>query len=129
VHLIIHNLKRKKMQKERPDWENSPTWARFYAVDPDGRSFWFENTPKPTFDLFEDGSNIEGWFSERIENRVGKFEHCGYCSFEDWTKTLQIRPTQAVQPAKGMIGLSMQPEFFKVAKGRNMHTGWPDSGF
>ncbi len=31
--------------KLRPDWSQAPTWANWWAVDPDGICHWFDNEP------------------------------------------------------------------------------------
>lgn len=103
-----------------PNWQNAPSWAQYWAVDLDGRAYWYENEPEPMFDLF--CANICGWYNNN--NGINKYDlDSENNTVPDWTKTLQTRPKQADK------GPTVQPEYYKVGKGRNMHTGWPDSGF
>lgn len=40
------------MQHDNIKWEESPAWARYYAVDSDGERWWYENKPKTVFNDF-----------------------------------------------------------------------------
>jgi hypothetical protein len=108
--------------EQKPNWQNAPAWAQYWAVDPDGVAYWHQSKPRVCRDILGDGSAVNGWYcddADLVRFRVDiKLENV-----PDWTKTLQTRPTQAAK------GPTVQPEYYKVGKGRNMHTGWPDSGF
>lgn len=109
--------------KNSPNWNNAPQWAQYWAVDPDGRAFWYERKPSDFNDLFCNGTNVSGWYCEQ-DGRI-KIDDRDAIGYSDcWTKTLQQRPTNTL-PANG----PKEPEYFKVAKGRNYLTGWPDTGF
>lgn len=111
-------------KQETPNWNNAPQWAQYWAVDPDGRSFWYEVEPFVTFDLLGDGTNINGWFFDDDKESSTKIKPYGKVeNAPDWTKTLQQRPNAL--PENG----PKEPEYFKVTKGRNYLTGWPDTGF
>jgi len=110
------------MSDQTPNWNNAPQWAQYWAVDPDGIAHWFSAMPFVTFDLMENETFIAGWFHKEGADS----EQCGYyTNVPDWTKTLQQRPTTNTLPENG----PKEPEYFKVTKGRNYLTGWPDTGF
>ncbi len=31
----------------KPDWDEAPEWARWFAVDANGEAWWFEYKPEP----------------------------------------------------------------------------------
>ena len=35
----------------QPDWQNSPRWAQYWAVDADGHAYWHAKRPKPQDDI------------------------------------------------------------------------------
>lgn len=59
-----------------PDWADAPEWANFWAVDDNGRSYWYEY--KPTL-------GIRIWLAERGNNEISK-------QYPGWRNTLQARP-------------------------------------
>lgn len=59
-----------------PDWADAPEWANFWAVDDNGRCFWYEY--KPTL-------GIRIWLAERGNNEISK-------QYPGWRNTLQERP-------------------------------------
>ena len=44
----------------KPDWKDAPEWANYFAMDPDGRWYWFENEPEFTDqEWYADGKYAE----------------------------------------------------------------------
>lgn len=33
-------------ETNRPDWDEAPEWARWWAVDSDGSAYWYEQKPE-----------------------------------------------------------------------------------
>lgn len=76
-----------------PDWANAPAWAMWWAVDPDGRAYWFEG--KPYIDDCEwwDGIVTErhhATFMGDVDLPLGT----------DWRQTLQARPQPPQEPTR-----------------------------
>lgn len=65
----------------KPDWNKAPSWAEWWAVDPDGQAAWSEY--KPALSDPRDGD--QGWIHEGRSLRDGS-------ACPHWKETLQSRP-------------------------------------
>ena len=65
------------------DWNEAPPWAKYRAMDCDGRWFWHKWKPMPIFGL---------WITSDL--RTFDIAFAGSCSPDlyDWRKTLEHRP-------------------------------------
>ncbi len=75
----------------KPNWDNAPDWANYWAVDGDGVAWWYEIKPQ-----HNEGDN--GWIGDGVLS--GADSTC-----ESWKETLQPRPTaKSVPPlAQGLV--------------------------
>jgi len=68
----------------KPDWEDAPEWAQWWAQDEDGSCAWFELKPEPNL-------RMEIW-----RPKSGKHEGDGWMEprgfFNEWLDTLEKRP-------------------------------------
>jgi hypothetical protein len=64
------------MSEYRPDWSKAPEWARFWALDSDGGSWWYERRPDAGSVNFGNGGT-----RDRDTNAC-----------PNWRETLQERP-------------------------------------
>ena len=107
-----------------PDWKTAPSWAQWFAVDGDGKSWWYEIEPSPKWDSprgmarladeylasaaripswaqwFAVDGDGEGWWYE-VEPTSGWDSSRGMvCRASDtttivnWKKSLRQRPTE-----------------------------------
>jgi len=72
------------MRNFRPDWNNAPPWAKWWAVDSNGFGYWYEAKPSISF-------NCKYWWEKTI---CGRFENSGdkFESGDGWEESLQERP-------------------------------------
>lgn len=62
----------------KPSWDSAPNWAKYLAMDSDGKWWWYEKKPtKETFSFDSDGRAARA--------SVRKF-------YEQWGSTLEKRP-------------------------------------
>lgn len=73
----------------QPDWNAAPEWARYYAIDADGREHWFENEPflKPSYSWWSSAPHGEPTFGRSAYVRRPPKEDA-----IDWRQTLRKRP-------------------------------------
>ena len=63
--------------KLSPDWSTAPSWANWWARNPDGRAAWAECKP-----IIKDGYGF-------LKGEAGR---CIECFLDDWENSLQERP-------------------------------------
>jgi len=64
----------------KPNWDNAPEWAKYWAMDSDGECFWYEIHPTT--------NNVDEWIERSIEGKTEKdWRVC-----KSWQDTLQERP-------------------------------------
>ena len=61
----------------KPDWKDAPKWARFLAMDEDGKWYWYENEPTMRWDYW-------GWIGQVLEAKLDPSVN--------WKETLEPRP-------------------------------------
>lgn len=66
----------------KPDWQYAPEWARYLAMNKDGRWHWYEYKPVARF---------TSWW----EHREGKAVPVPMF-YQDWRDTLETRPQKKV---------------------------------
>lgn len=73
-----------------PRWADAPAWARFVAMDADGKWSWYEKRPYPDTELGSDEFTL--WDSEdgRIQPISSRLR------FDGWENSLQERPAPTV---------------------------------
>jgi hypothetical protein len=73
-------VKTKEESKGLADWDNAPKEAMYFAVDSDGRGWFYDSKPI---------TSISRWLTYgNCITIVGSTQH----EVEDWTKTLEKRP-------------------------------------
>lgn len=55
---------------KQPDWDNSPIWAKWYAVDGNGEAWWFGSKPQ----LFENYI----WYAKGLSRIIGYVDPSNY---------------------------------------------------
>ena len=79
-----------------PDWNQSPSWAEWFAIDDDGEAWWYETKPHSKM-------NDGVWrqeFHENIYRRSERYEAKPHAKLAgvypeaaaDWKKSLRQRP-------------------------------------
>lgn len=67
-------------KKPEPNWDEAPEWAKYWAVDEDGTSYYIQGRPI---------QGLRGWFgSDGVWKYTGVVNLQGF----DWRKTLTPRP-------------------------------------
>lgn len=66
----------------KPNWENAPDWARYLAMDKDGRWHWYEHKPVARFTI---------WW----EHRAGR-KQAVPMFYQDWRDTLEEKPNKSI---------------------------------
>jgi hypothetical protein len=78
-------------QKEKnvtePDWSIAPSWAMWFAINVDGRAWWYGTEPK-----------LSQWFGCWVpklweEKFSCEYEFVGLLYCDDWEQSLRQRPT------------------------------------
>lgn len=66
------------MTQGQPDWSTAPEWARYVAMDGNGRWYWYENRPLPGMDAWNE--------------QHGRLEAATATGLPAWERTLAERP-------------------------------------
>lgn len=76
----------KRPELPKPDWDNAPDWAEYWAVDENGRAYWYKGKPVST-------RSPRFWFIECDQPQRYQHDHAADinpCPL--WKQTLQRRP-------------------------------------
>jgi len=66
----------------KPDWSTAPEWAQYWAIDNDGRAYWYEH--KPTIE--HDDRFV--W----SVGHIGRYTEALPRNYAGWKESLEKRP-------------------------------------
>jgi hypothetical protein len=65
------------VEVKAPDWSQAPEWAQWWAVDPDGSAYWFEEEPVVTdecwdnvhfqYEMVDGLSVVDNWQETKVQ--------------------------------------------------------------
>ena len=88
----------------KPNWDNAPEWARYWAVDENGCCWWYENEPV-----------IEDDYWTRSNNNTDVLSDDNVCV--TWRESLHERPTPAsVQLMEPTISSGIESKLDRIAE-------------
>ena len=73
----------------KPNWDNAPAWANYWAIDKSGKAYWYEFEPLAN-------SDFNRWIT-----KLGKYE--ADLTMEGWENTLEKKPIKEKEESDANI--------------------------
>lgn len=97
-------------KQQKADWATAPANAKFFAIDENGRGYWYGAKP----DKWEDGPSGGYWEDETTD---WHFVFAGEFDATNWAESLEERPEPIAETPSDPIGLGANSvsDFLRVA--------------